>query len=80
MRRLIYQDFENLLSKHYDVLITPTTVGPAPSVSSFHQLGPVQSNVYDTFTVPVSLAGKFNVYTLVHPRIPLYIPGYPCAS
>ena len=41
-----------------DVLLTPVSLGPPPSHRAMEDLGPVESSVHDTFTVPVNLAGN----------------------
>ena len=58
MRRLIYEDFKAAFDGKVDILLSPTTIGPAPPRGKFLSLGPVESNVYDTFTTPVSLSGE----------------------
>ena len=40
-----------------DILICPTTVGPAPELATISSLTPVETYVNDVFTVPGSLAG-----------------------
>jgi len=40
-----------------DILLCPTTVGPAPELESISSMTPVETYVNDVFTVPGSLAG-----------------------
>jgi len=40
-----------------DVILCPTTIGPAPPLSTISSLTPVETYVNDLFTVPGSLAG-----------------------
>ena len=59
LRRLIHRDFQHafLPSQGVDIILTPVSLGPAPSRQHAEQLGPVRSSVYDWYTVPVNLAG-----------------------
>ena len=59
MRRLIFEDFKTVFDSEVDILLGPTTIGPAPSRGKFLSLGPVESTVYDTFTAPISLCGEW---------------------
>ena len=40
-----------------DVILCPTTVGPAPALETISQMTTVEGYVNDVFTVPASLAG-----------------------
>lgn len=40
-----------------DLILCPTTVGPAPALETISQMTPVETYVNDVFTVPGSLAG-----------------------
>jgi len=40
-----------------DIILCPTTTGPAPELSTISHLSPVETYVNDAFTVPGSLAG-----------------------
>jgi len=55
IRRLIANDFNNAFAK-VDVLLTPTTPGPAFTTGAL-TADPVAMYQQDKFTVPVSLAG-----------------------
>ena len=59
LRRLIHSDFQRafLPPQGVDIILTPVSLGPAPTRKHAEQLGPVRSSVYDWYTVPVSLAG-----------------------
>ena len=56
MRRLITEEFQDVFTE-VDVLLTPTTISDAPLNTTMEKLGPVESCVYDKYTVPVNLAG-----------------------
>ncbi len=53
-RTLIKQDFDNLFSK-YDILLSPTTPGPAFKTGEITD--PLEMYLADLFTVPVNIAG-----------------------
>lgn len=57
VRQLIYDDFKSLFQDKVDVLLTPVSLGPPPMQKVVEDMGPVESSVHDTFTVPVNLAG-----------------------
>ena len=72
VRRLIQYSFDDVFSidnilhdrrmpssrqEKCDILLCPTTVGPAPELASLSSLTPVVTYVNDVFTVPGSLAG-----------------------
>jgi len=40
-----------------DIILCPTTTGPAPELSAISHLTPLETYVNDVFTVPGSLAG-----------------------
>jgi aspartyl-tRNA(Asn)/glutamyl-tRNA(Gln) amidotransferase subunit A len=48
---------ERMPQEKCDVILCPTTVGPAPELSAIAGLLPVEMYVNDVFTVPGSLAG-----------------------
>lgn len=85
VRRLIQYSFdnifsvENILHSHRsqtstenkcDIILCPTTVGPAPELSSMRSMTPVETYVNDVFTVPGSLAGLPAI------SIPVQVDGY----
>lgn len=53
-----------------DILICPTTVGPAPELATISSLTPVETYVNDVFTVPGSLAGLPAI------NIPVQVDGH----
>ena len=72
VRRLIQYSFDNVFAfenllhnsgspssteSRCDIILCPTTVGPAPALSSIASMKPVETYVNDMFTVPGSLAG-----------------------
>ena len=64
MRQQIYNDFQTIFSKNHknkketvDIILTPVTLSSAPSVKRMKEIGPVESSIYDTYTVVVNLAG-----------------------
>lgn len=61
IRRLIYNDFKTLFDKDdkrsVDIILTPISLGPAPSRYVMEELGPIASCIHDTYTVPVNLVG-----------------------
>ena len=65
VRQLIHSDFKSVFSsensKSVDVLLTPVTLGSAPYHSAMRKMGPVNSSIYDTYTVPVNLSGEDDV-------------------
>ena len=64
MRRLIFEEFKTLFDNEVDILLSPTTIGPAPSRGKFLSLAPAEANVYDTFTAPINLCGKWHTQLL----------------
>jgi aspartyl-tRNA(Asn)/glutamyl-tRNA(Gln) amidotransferase subunit A len=54
VRRLIKNDFDNAF-KHVDLIMSPTTRGPAFEAGSMSD--PIQMYLEDLFTVPANLAG-----------------------
>ena len=64
VRQQIYNDFQTIFSKNHknkketvDIILTPVTLSSAPSVKRMKEIGPVESSIYDTYTVVVNLAG-----------------------
>src|SRR5271155_197042 len=72
VRRLIQYSFDDVFSHENilhrrpqhtssqnkcDVILCPTTIGPAPELSTISSLSPVETYINDVFTVPASLAG-----------------------
>src|SRR5271170_3942812 len=73
VRRLIQYSFDDVFSHENilhrrpqqhtssqnkcDVILCPTTIGPAPELSTISSLSPVEAYINDVFTVPASLAG-----------------------
>ena len=70
VRRLIQYSFDDVFSvenvqhrrqtsmqKKCDIILCPTTIGPAPRLESISSMTPVETYVNDVFTVPASLAG-----------------------
>jgi aspartyl-tRNA(Asn)/glutamyl-tRNA(Gln) amidotransferase subunit A len=71
VRRLIQYSFDDVFSfdnilhsrrsgsagGKCDFILCPTTIGPAPELSSIATMTPVETFVNDVFTVPGSLAG-----------------------
>ncbi len=58
---MIHSDFESVFQEDtqtsVDVLLTPVTLSSAPYQSTMRDMGPVESSIYDTYTVPVNLSG-----------------------
>ena len=61
VRQMIHNDFKSVFSDNSadsaDVLLTPVTLSSAPCQRSMKNMGPVESSIYDTYTVPVNLSG-----------------------
>ncbi|KAJ3099870.1 hypothetical protein HDU97_002699 [Phlyctochytrium planicorne] len=65
LRTLITQDFERVFGVNQqeettacvDVLLTPASIGPAPSFQDMHSTGSVAECINDVMTLPSSLAG-----------------------
>jgi aspartyl-tRNA(Asn)/glutamyl-tRNA(Gln) amidotransferase subunit A len=72
VRRLIQYSFDDVFSaknllhsndspisieRKCDILLCPTTIGPAPKLTSISSMTPVETYMNDVFTVPGSLAG-----------------------
>ena len=68
VRQLVAQDFKSVFEHDnnggcvesdvsVDVIITPTTMGCAPSIRNAAESGGLEEYVNDVFTVPASLAG-----------------------
>jgi aspartyl-tRNA(Asn)/glutamyl-tRNA(Gln) amidotransferase subunit A len=85
VRRLIQYSFDDVFSvenvlhrcrsptstqSQCDILLCPTTVGPAPELASISSLTPVETYLNDVFTVPGSLAGLPAV------SIPVQVDGH----
>ena len=86
VRRLIQYSFDGVFSHNNilhrppqrqpslqskcDVILCPTTIGPAPSLSTISSLTPVETYVNDVFTVPGSLAGLPSI------SIPVHVDGH----
>jgi aspartyl-tRNA(Asn)/glutamyl-tRNA(Gln) amidotransferase subunit A len=56
-RNILHTKRSSSVQEKCDVILCPTTTGPAPELSSISTLGPVETYVNDVFTVPGSLAG-----------------------
>lgn len=65
VRRLILNDFQSLFDNNNEntinVLLMPVSLGAAPTSEYMRELGPVESCVYDSFTVPANLTGTVTV-------------------
>lgn len=59
LRQLIHRDFRQafLSPQGVDAILTPVSLGPAPTRLHVEGLGPVRSSMYDWYTVPINLAG-----------------------
>lgn len=56
VRQRIMSQFEEAF-KRFDLILTPTTIGPALSVEEYKALDPLESDAYDTFTCPANMCG-----------------------
>ena len=74
MRRLIFEEFKTVFDSEVDILLSPTTIGSAPSKGKFLSLGPVESTVYNTFAAPISLCGEWRDLLCHCATLPMLIP------
>lgn len=67
VRRLISEDFMRVFESGVDVLLTPTTLTDAPTISEFLKLESLtRSMVEDVFTQPANMAGVYKTHTTYH--------------
>lgn len=56
-RNILHIKASSSVQDKCDIILCPTTTGPAPKLSTISTLSPVETYVNDVFTVPGSLAG-----------------------
>jgi aspartyl-tRNA(Asn)/glutamyl-tRNA(Gln) amidotransferase subunit A len=57
MENVLHRPRQTTQQNKCDILLCPTTIGPAPELESISSMTPVETYVNDVFTVPGSLAG-----------------------
>ena len=58
IRHIIIAQFHEAF-KEVDLILTPSTIGPAPTIEEYKALDSVESDAYDTFVCPANLCGTY---------------------